>query len=100
MEIMSSITNTAGPANNTGAETASPQEALDAERVHEVVPEFSEFTNFDGLMERLPWRGERCLREDVRRGRFPSIKLPGSRGYIFHWPSVRAALLRLQRGAE
>jgi hypothetical protein len=40
----------------------------------------------------------RTLHEHVRKGTIPVVKL-GHRT-IFHWPSVEAALLRLQRAAD
>jgi len=40
----------------------------------------------------------RVAREWTRLGKIPSIRLPGSRRILYHWPSVHAALLRMQRG--
>lgn len=57
------------------------------------------FIDFTELAKRVPLC-ERSLREAVRRGKIPSIKLPGARRVMFHWDSVQAALLRMQRGAE
>lgn len=50
-----------------------------------------------GLAARVPL-GERTLREEIKKRRIPSIRLPGGRRLLFHWPSVEAALLRYQRG--
>ena len=43
--------------------------------------------------------GRGALREHMKSGLIPYIQL-GSRKYHFHWPTVREALLRRQRGAE
>ena len=55
------------------------------------------FLSLEELLPRLPVC-ERSAREWTRRGLLPSIKLPGSRRVLYHWPSVERALLRLQRG--
>ena len=81
---------TAGPAENTGAATALPPE-------QSTLP--TSFINFAELSRHVPLC-ERSLREAIRRGRIPSIRLPGARRVMFHWDSVQAALLRMQRGAE
>ena len=84
------LRNTAGPAENTGAVTALPPEQSTSP------PKFIDFAE---LSRHVPLC-ERSLREAIRRGRIPSIRLPGARRVIFHWDSVQEALLRLQRGAE
>lgn len=80
----------AGPAESQGAATAPPPE--------QGVPS-PKFIDFAELSRHVPLC-ERSLREAIRRGRIPSIRLPGSRRVMFHWDSVQEALLRLQRGAE
>ena len=55
------------------------------------------FTDFEGLLAAVPL-GERTLREEIKIGRIPCIRLPGGRRLIFHLPSVERALLRFQRG--
>lgn len=57
------------------------------------------FIDFPELAKRIPMC-ERSLREAIRRGRIPSIRLPGARRVMFHWPTVQETLLRLQRGVE
>ena len=57
------------------------------------------FISFDELLPRLPV-GARSAREWTRQGVIPSIRLPGSRRVLYHWPSVEQALLRRQRGLE
>lgn len=80
---------TAGPAENTGAAPALPPPGS-AKPI---------FITFAELAQNVPLC-ERSLREAIRRGRIPSIRLPGARRVMFHWPSVQEALLRMQRGAE
>lgn len=55
------------------------------------------FTDFEGLMAAVPL-GPRTLREEIKKGRIPTIRLPGGRRLLFHLPSVERALLRFQRG--
>ena len=57
------------------------------------------FINETELLRRVPVsrRTLFCWRE---AGKIPSVRLPGSRRIIFHWPSVEAALLRRQREAQ
>ena len=54
------------------------------------------FIDFAALALRVPIC-ERSLRDAIRRGTIPSIVLPGARKRLFHWPSVEAALRRLQQ---
>lgn len=54
------------------------------------------FIDFTELSRRIPLC-DRSLREAIRKGRIPSIRLPGARRVLFDWESVRAALLRNQR---
>lgn len=56
----------------------------------------SDFIDFNTLHSRIPLC-ERTLRDQIRSGDIPSILLPGSRKFIFHWPSVEAALRRRQQ---
>ena len=81
---------TAGPAENMGAASALPPNQRASP------PKFIDFAE---LSRHVPLC-ERSLREAIRRGRIPSIVLPSGRRRIFHWDSVQAALLRMQRGAE
>ena len=81
--------NTAGPAENTGAATALPPNQS---------AQSPTFIDFATLAPRVPIC-QRSLREAIRRGVIPSIRLPGSRRVLFCWESVQAALLRMQRGA-
>lgn len=55
------------------------------------------FTDFPGLAAAVPL-GERTLREEIKKGHLPAIKMPGGRRLLFHMPSVELALLRFQRG--
>lgn len=58
------------------------------------------FTDFFGLMEHLPAYREQALRALVKRGVIPVVRLPGSRKFLFHLPTVTDALLRYQRGGS
>lgn len=64
-----------------------------------LMPVGETFLGFEKLLPRLPV-GERSVREWTRQGIIPSIRLPGSRRVLYHWPSVEAALLRQQRGGN
>ena len=57
------------------------------------------FIDFTELSRHVPLC-ERSLREAIRRGKIPSVRLPGARRIIFHLESVELALLRMQRGVE
>ena len=57
------------------------------------------FIDFAELSRHVPLC-ERSLRQAIRDGRIPSIRLKGARRLLFHWGSVQEALLRLQRGLE
>ena len=57
------------------------------------------FILYEQLRPRVPFC-DRSLREAIRKGLIPSVLLPGGRRRLFHWPSVEAALLRMQRGLE
>lgn len=56
-----------------------------------------DFTDFPGLLAAVPL-GERTMREEIKKGRIPAIRMPGGRRLIFHMPSVERALLRFQQG--
>jgi hypothetical protein len=58
----------------------------------------SNIIDFRTLNQRIPYSA-RSLRDAVRKGLIPSIVLPGGRKRLFHWPSVEAALKRLQQAA-
>ena len=81
---------TAGPAENLGVAPVLPPNPSASS------PKFIDFAE---LARHVPLC-ERSLREAIRRGRIPSIRLPGARRVMFHWDSVQSALLRMQRGAE
>ena len=82
--------NTTGPAENTGAAPVVPPNQIASP---------AKFIDFAELAHHVPLC-ERSLREAIRRGRIPSIRLPGARRVMFHLDSVQAALLRMQRGAQ
>jgi hypothetical protein len=85
-----STPHTAGPAETTGAAPALPPNQSAS------TPKFIDFAE---LSRHIPLC-ERTLRQAIRDGRIPSIRLPGARRIIFHYESVQAALLRMQRGLE
>ena len=49
------------------------------------------------LLKRLPV-SRRTLWQWRETGKIPCVRVPGGRRVIFHWESVQAALLRLQKG--
>jgi predicted site-specific integrase-resolvase len=49
------------------------------------------------LLKRLPV-SRRTLWQWRETGKIPCVRVPGGRRVIFHWDSVQAALLRLQKG--
>lgn len=51
------------------------------------------FIDFKRLAARVPY-SQRRLRELVRNGTIPSIKLLGGRKYLFDWDAVAAAIRR------
>jgi hypothetical protein len=88
----------AAPAENPGAATAQPPAEHTRREFLAAQPTVGEgFLSFEQLLPKLPV-GDRSAREWTRRGILPSIRLPGSRRVLYHWPSVERALLRLQRG--
>jgi predicted site-specific integrase-resolvase len=50
----------------------------------------------DELLRRLPIC-RRTLISWRKSGEIPFVRLPGARRILYHWASVEAALLRLQR---
>jgi hypothetical protein len=85
-------------------DNSSPLTAQDVRRlVEEVLREHSigahpELISFNTLLTRLPL-SPRTAREEIKRGRIPSIRLPHARRLLFDWRSVHEALLRHQRNA-
>jgi predicted site-specific integrase-resolvase len=64
----------------------------------EYAGEESGFINEKQLLARLPV-ARRTLANWRKMGRIPFVKLPGSRRVLYHWKSVEAALLRMQRNS-
>lgn len=62
-------------------------------------PARAEFIGETELLKRLPI-SRRTLFNWRERGKIPFVRLPGSKRLLFHWPSVEAALLRQQKGAD
>ena len=61
-------------------------------------PEFlSSFWDFPRLCQEVPL-GARTLRDAIKQGWLPAIRLPNGRRLLFDPASVRSALLRLQTG--
>lgn len=56
-----------------------------------------EIIGFDDLVARLPL-GARTLREEIKKGRIASIRLPGARRLMFDWDNVQRSLLRYEKG--
>lgn len=82
---------------NLEAEASNSQSA--AAPLAAPIREPKEFITFEQLCERVPY-SPRKLRDDIKAEHIPSIRLPGDRRLIFHWPSVQNALLRQQRGFQ
>jgi hypothetical protein len=59
-------------------------------------PGESNFINEKELLKRLPV-SRRTLFSWRTTGKIPSVRL-GGRRVLFHWPSIEAALLRMQKG--
>jgi predicted DNA-binding transcriptional regulator AlpA len=55
-----------------------------------------DFINERELLKRLPV-SRRTLFSWRMTGKIPSVRL-GGRRVLFHWPSIEAALLRMQKG--
>jgi len=56
------------------------------------------FIDFATLHARIPVC-ERTLREWIRKGAIPSVRLSNHRRFLLWWPNVRDALLRKERAA-
>jgi len=72
-----------------------PEAATDNAKLAGV--ETKTFLDEKGLLQRLPV-SRRTLFNWRESGKIPSVKI--GRRCLYHFPSVEAALLRLQRGAE
>jgi hypothetical protein len=55
------------------------------------------FLDFRRLLDFVPL-GERTLRDLIKRGIIPHIRVKGGRRLLFHTESVERALVRFQRG--
>jgi hypothetical protein len=61
-------------------------------------PEFlASFWDFPRLCQEVPL-GARTLRDAIKKGWLPAIRLPSGRRLLFDPASIRSALLRLQTG--
>ena len=60
--------------------------------------ELKTFLDEKELLKRIPV-SRRTLFAYRNSGKIPCVRL-GGRRILFHWPSVEAALLRMQRGTE
>ena len=92
----------ASEAQTVRAETA-PLTAYDVRciveeilKTHHSAP-VREIISFDDLVARLP-QGPRTLREEIKKGRIPAIRLPGARRLMFDWENVQRSLRRFERG--
>ena len=84
---------TAGPAEARQDIIAAPDTAQERPaRIKSII-------TFRELQERVPY-GSRTLREHIRKNHIPRIALPGATKWLFHWPSVESALLRMQVGGN
>jgi predicted DNA-binding transcriptional regulator AlpA len=72
---------------NAGVINTSPQQAPSGE---------TGFIDEKELLKRLPV-SRRTLFSWRTTGKIPSVRL-GGRRVLFHWPSIEAALLRMQKG--
>jgi len=72
--------------------------AMHMKRLHETAKLETEFIAEEELLNRLPIC-RRTLFDWRKQGKIPWVRV-GARRILFHWPSVRAALLRNQDGAE
>lgn len=78
------------PAETKGVATARPQS-------NGAEPEG--FISESKLRERLPY-SRRTIYNLRIAGKLPYLCIPGTRKTWYHWPTVEAALLRLQRNGE
>jgi predicted site-specific integrase-resolvase len=65
----------------------------------EDLSEKAEFINEKQLLQRLPV-SRRTLTNWRNKGQIPFVRLPGSRRVFYHWQSIEAALLRMQRNGQ
>jgi len=56
----------------------------------------ADFINEKQFLAKVPI-SRRTLWNWRKKGLIPSVKLPGGKRVLFHWPSVEAALLRRQK---
>jgi predicted site-specific integrase-resolvase len=56
-----------------------------------------DFIDEKQLLARLPV-SRRTLASWRKQGRIPFVRMPGARRVLYHWQSVAASLLRMQRG--
>jgi len=82
---------------NTLKRSLTPPEAS-AGQATKSLAETDEFLTASELTARLKM-GRGALRRHMVDGKIPYLKL-GPRRYHFHWPTVAAALVRMQRGME
>jgi hypothetical protein len=84
------------PDTNMSIETQTESESskTQTERAPAVEPGFIDEKE---LLTRLPI-SRRTLWQWREDGKIPCVRLPGGRRVIYHWPSVRSALLRRQNG--
>jgi len=61
------------------------------------IPPFGAFIDEAECLRRVPV-SRRTMFEWRRAGKIPTVKI--GRRCLFHWPSVTAALLRMQRGGD
>ena len=67
------------------------------EIIQQATPGEAGFIDEKELLKRLPV-SRRTLWQWRETGKIPCVRVPGGRRVIFHWDSVQAALLRLQKG--
>jgi hypothetical protein len=70
---------------------------MNSAKQHEAKTGEDAFLDFAALKPRIPVC-ERTLRDWVRTGKIPSVKMPGSRRRLFFWRDVAAALRRHTQG--
>ena len=63
---------------------------------HTSEQEHNGFLDFNQLGERVPYSPRR-LRDLVKDGTIPAIRLPGARKLLFDWANVRRALVSHSR---
>ena len=92
--LTNNTSNTAQPGNDIRPKDRALQHVADR-----ITPP-EQPAGFLTLQQLLPYLPlcERTVRAHIAQGKIPSIRLPGSRRFLFDLQSVRAALLRYQRG--